>query len=179
MRGLSALLLLSFAAGVNAAQVTVDFADVDETFPIAFESSGFRFEATGFVFVVTGESKGVVISGGDPYLMSQVNDSPFDLLSLDMGRCSTCLAGANATLTGYFVDGGTISQSISTNQTTDNLETFTFSPAWSGLDRIELSSPNPGALIDNIVVNVVPIPAAVWLFGSALIGLGACRRIYN
>jgi len=31
-------------------------------------------------------------------------------------------------------------------------------------------------LIDDIRVNVVPIPAAVWLFASALFGLGALRR---
>lgn len=29
---------------------------------------------------------------------------------------------------------------------------------------------------DTITVNVVPIPAAVWLFGSALVGLGWMRR---
>jgi hypothetical protein len=36
---------------------------------------------------------------------------------------------------------------------------------------------NASAGLDNIVVsNVVPIPAAVWLFGSALAGLGWLRR---
>lgn len=30
--------------------------------------------------------------------------------------------------------------------------------------------------IDNVVLNVVPIPAAVWLFGSALAGLAGYRR---
>jgi len=30
--------------------------------------------------------------------------------------------------------------------------------------------------IDNIVVSAVPVPAAVWLFGSALVGLGWLRR---
>jgi hypothetical protein len=32
------------------------------------------------------------------------------------------------------------------------------------------------AFVDNIVVSTVPIPAAVWLFGSALAGLGWIRR---
>ena len=30
--------------------------------------------------------------------------------------------------------------------------------------------------IDNVNVSAVPIPAAVWLFGSALAGLGWLRR---
>jgi hypothetical protein len=29
---------------------------------------------------------------------------------------------------------------------------------------------------DSITLNIVPIPAAVWLFGSALAGLGWMRR---
>jgi hypothetical protein len=32
------------------------------------------------------------------------------------------------------------------------------------------------AEIDNIVVSAVPIPAAMWLFGSALAGLGWLKR---
>jgi hypothetical protein len=39
------------------------------------------------------------------------------------------------------------------------------------------ATPVPAIIeIDNIVVSAVPIPAAVWLFGSALAGLGWMRR---
>ena len=54
---------------------------------------------------------------------------------------------------------------------------------WLNLQSLELSSFGGGAFsvyevqMDNIVVSgVVPIPAAVWLFGSALAGLGWIRR---
>jgi hypothetical protein len=33
-----------------------------------------------------------------------------------------------------------------------------------------------GFYIDNIIATAVPIPAAVWLFGSALLGLGVVKR---
>ena len=33
-----------------------------------------------------------------------------------------------------------------------------------------------GILLDNVSVSAVPVPAAVWLFGSALAGLGWMRR---
>jgi hypothetical protein len=41
---------------------------------------------------------------------------------------------------------------------------------------IENSGSTPQGAIDNIVVTTVPIPAGVWLFGSALTGLGWIRR---
>jgi hypothetical protein len=44
-----------------------------------------------------------------------------------------------------------------------------------GVKRIELNLGGSGA-IDNITFTVVPVPAAVWLFGSGLIGLIALAR---
>jgi hypothetical protein len=35
---------------------------------------------------------------------------------------------------------------------------------------------NDGAIIDNVSVNAVPVPAAVWLLGSALLGVGVIAR---
>ena len=41
----------------------------------------------------------------------------------------------------------------------------------------EFSNGNLGFVIDDVMVNTIPIPAAVWLFGSGLIGLlGLARR---
>jgi hypothetical protein len=49
----------------------------------------------------------------------------------------------------------------------DNVKTFTWDSVIPGTSNIS---------IDNIAYTVVPIPAAVWLFGSALAGLGWLRR---
>jgi hypothetical protein len=60
-----------------------------------------------------------------------------------------------------------------------------FGPAWSEINRFRVSGQAVvadccevfGSLaVDNVTVNVVPLPAAVWLFGSALAGLGWIRR---
>ena len=54
---------------------------------------------------------------------------------------------------------------------------------WLLLDKIEFRAEGNGfgfgyasLEIDNIVVSAVPVPAAVWLFGSARAGLGWMRR---
>jgi hypothetical protein len=58
-----------------------------------------------------------------------------------------------------------------------------FLPASSGnytLSFGDTGFDNQGALLDNVVVNsVVPVPAAIWLFGSGLAGLIAAKRKKN
>ncbi len=58
-----------------------------------------------------------------------------------------------------------------------------FLPASSGnytLSFGDVGHDNMGALLDNVVVNsVVPVPAAIWLFGSGLAGLIAAKRKKN
>ena len=63
-------------------------------------------------------------------------------------------------------------------------ETFVFGSGWHNLSSVNFTDytydngSSFGLLaFDNIVVTAVPIPAAVWLFGSGLLGLvGICRR---
>jgi hypothetical protein len=46
----------------------------------------------------------------------------------------------------------------------------------SGISKLEINLRGSGA-IDNLTYNVVPVPAAVWLFGTALLGfIGFSRR---
>jgi hypothetical protein len=53
---------------------------------------------------------------------------------------------------------------------------------WTGIERLVVTRPiNTQIALDdftyaNVNINEVPIPAAVWLFGSALGGLGWMRR---
>ena len=67
-------------------------------------------------------------------------------------------------------------------------DTVIFGDSWTDLYRVSIYKgvpywpaesaflPGIGVEVDNIVVNVVPIPAAAWLFGSALAGLAFLRR---
>jgi hypothetical protein len=47
---------------------------------------------------------------------------------------------------------------------------------WSGIDQLVITKSAIHLVMDDLTYNVVPIPAAVWLFGSALAGLGWLRR---
>ncbi|MDG1462772.1 MAG: VPLPA-CTERM sorting domain-containing protein [Gammaproteobacteria bacterium] len=76
------------------------------------------------------------------------------------------------TITGELAGGGAANLGVPVG-TGDwlNLESVRF--------RAEGNQFGPGfasAAIDNIVINAVPVPAAFWLFGSALAGLGWMRR---
>lgn len=51
---------------------------------------------------------------------------------------------------------------------------------WTGIDRLAINSANTQWVMDNFTfnehANAVPVPAAVWLFGSALLGLAHIAR---
>jgi len=78
---------------------------------------------------------------------------------------------------GYLEGGGTISQAIST------IGTINFDQTWVNLTSIDVLfnlTSGPASFVvpalDNITLQAVPVPAAAWLFGSALAGLGWLRR---
>ena len=102
------------------------------------------------------------------------NGKRFGVESLD---ASSLYNGSGAlTLTGTKAGGGTVSQVLNLNGNLSN-----YSIAGLGLvtslqisfDGTTVAAPYD---LDNISLNVVPIPAAVWLFGSALGLLGWLRR---
>ncbi|MGI9317872.1 MAG: hypothetical protein ACR2QW_11095 [bacterium] len=119
------------------------------------------------------------------FSISQDSGASFDLLSLDVALvgavpCDIYCGGIRDTLfvSGYLSGGGIISQSYSIG---DNWETLTFGSGWTDLETLKIYTQAQGTLfdsynMDNIVLTAVPIPAAVWLFGSALTGLGWLRR---
>jgi len=135
-------------------------------------------------------------NGTDAFLarefrLTNLSGTYFSLRSVDLGERYTYLGGGEATyveIRGFRRDGSRISKTIFLDGITatgansngfqsaeltgfNNLSSVTFrgSPA---------SPTRPGIFFtDNIVVTTVPIPAAAWLFGSALLGLRWFRRV--
>lgn len=103
--------------------------------------------------------------------MTSTNGSLFNLLSLDL------VIGAENFVDAYgYRDGNLVYEQLLTidsgfvqNQQLNFLgvDTIVFSQQWPRYNSLGL---------DNLVVTAVPVPAAVWLFGSALAGLGWLRR---
>ena len=57
-----------------------------------------------------------------------------------------------------------------------NWSTHSFDSDWNNLEYVKIQSWAGDVAIDNISANIVPVPAAVWLFGSGLGLLGWIRR---
>jgi hypothetical protein len=113
--------------------------------------------------------------------MEHVQGFSFDLDSLAFAPLITGDVD-EMVVTGFFEGGGTIQRTTSSIVTATDWDTVVFDSQWAGLTRLEIATlpsccVSFGMAVDNIVVsNVVPIPAAVWLFGSALVLLGWVQR---
>ncbi len=121
-----------------------------------------------------------------PYLVTMSSGSVFSLNQLDIGELN--LTNGLATtiqVTGNYDGGGSISTDIIMDLVADgpgslvDFQTVLFDSTWSNLSSVTFftteGSGDYGFVLDDIIVNnqpnPVPIPAAVWLFGTALIGL--------
>ncbi|MBS93700.1 MAG: hypothetical protein CL799_04570 [Chromatiales bacterium] len=114
-------------------------------------------------------------------MLQQTNGNPFSLFSFDVGfGVAAPPYERPLTVTGTRADASEISATF--DSIGGWIETISLGPGWDNLVLVDFSidSTNLFSLdipgYDNIVVNAVPIPAAVWLFGSALARLGWLRR---
>ena len=120
--------------------------------------------------------------------MTAADSSPFSLQSFYAGSrmnyqqqtvSSYYGLSTGIDVVGTKAAGGTVTQSFNFNYL--DFDKFTLSLGFQGLSSVKFTSIGGGRtefLIDDITVNpvaarpsVVPVPAAVWLFGTALIGL--------
>jgi len=110
--------------------------------------------------------------------------SLMDLLSIDLAELSP--GPVSVTFIAQLSDSIMLSQTFTTDGifgTGNDFETFFFDDTFSGVDYVYIAdSINPknyNFVFDNIVIKAVPIPAALWLFVSGLVGLfyAADRKI--
>ena len=136
---------------------------------------------------------------GLPLHIEHVAGNPFSVTSFEAGEWTGPFAGNPAQVsstgnsidvTGFLSGGGTIATTFVSDATPSDgfgpnvdFEVFTFGSGWTDLIALEFqTSTDQDAQFgyDNIVVNsvsVVPVPSAVWFFGSGLIGLiGVAKR---
>jgi hypothetical protein len=188
----SVILSLVGLLSVSAQAATVDFEEFslgagNGVYPTTLESQGYDFSGfTSFndsTEVLVGASNGTNAYGGS---VSAPGQDGFGVLALiDIERTD---GGAFAIysfdlvletdndgytgISGVLAGGGAASLGVPVG-TGDwlNLESVRFRAEGNqfgfGFASVE---------VDNIAINAVPIPAAVWLFGSALAGLGWLRR---
>ena len=188
---------LCFAGAAQAANpVTVDF---ENTLPTYFGLSSYQQD--GFT-VTSNVPSGTLIDvnnivranlgifgggtdsqslfwgqNGSTSTISLANDGGlrFDLLSLDAS--SLLNSSGVLTLTGTKYAGGTVQQNINLD---GNLTTYNIS-GMTGITDLAISFDGASVLapfdLDNINMSVIPIPAAVWLFASALAGMFGWRRV--
>jgi hypothetical protein len=177
MRSACLSLLFLFSTSVHA--VTVDFeSDISNETISGFSSKGFDFVGNANFWEVNPDAytsdPGCGGCVGVGWLITASNGNAFSLESVDLAFFSQF--GPEAAISGVVNGGGSVSRIITNN--TWHTES-SFGAEWSDLASvgIYISSGVPQSLtIDNFSASIVPIPAAVWLFGSALAGLGWLRR---
>ena len=174
--GLFLVMPSAFAAGV-----TIDF---EELAPSSDPSSnlgpivsdGFSF-ATESGFVV-GEGLGFPTQGlffcpGCTLTLEDISGDAFRLNQLDYSAPGA--GNETISVTGFYEGGGSVTRNLLISGA---VRSFQFGIEWDNLTRVVFDGTSNAFAngIDNVVLNTVPIPAAAWLFGSALAGLGWMRR---
>jgi len=121
-----------------------------------------------------------LVTHGD-LLMTQNGGGTFSLNSFDFG--SWLVEPSSFTVNGLLSGGGLVSQIFSLDGDNTTFETFLLNASFTNLVSANwlMTGGNQQTFnIDNINVgssiNAVPLPAAVWLFGPALLGFLGLRR---
>ena len=168
------ILLMSISGAAHASTITVDFDG------IALGTGAGSLETQGYIFEST---NGVNGCNGNNCLFSQ-SDMPFDTTQVLFRKADN---GAFSLESLEVVFGDRVFGQTTSGETIYS-ESFSFGfrevfvgdASWSSMEWVAVSYTDPdgffGASIDNVWVSAVPVPAAVWLFGSALAGLGWMRR---
>ncbi len=167
MKNLIAAVLLLGCGSAQAATTTLDFNDLpDGSLPDSYH--GYALSSFN-EFVLSGSVSLGSCCGQSGAVLTIANEAGLNF-SLD----SIWLGGA-IFMQGFVAGGDTVTdtffsfnQLVMLDSSWSNLTSVVISDEWNGFSY--------GGTIDDITLTAVPIPAAVWLFGSGLGLLGFLRR---
>lgn len=111
---------------------------------------------------------------GGETVLTQIGGGAFDLTSIDLAELN-----GNSVVAVTFTTNNGDSQTFTLDGIAFGAETFFFNAMFLGVTSVSWLQESPFHQFDNIVINgsaVVPVPAAVWLFGSALLGFAGISK---
>ena len=182
-RYLSVVGVLLFSVAASAAPITIDF-DGDTQSGVVILTQGFSFSSdlSSEIIGAGGPSGVAAYCPGCSVTMTNLAGGPFSLLSFDyLNPGFPQIGDTSFTVTGNYAGGGQTSVLIDAPLVGAGGSAYsiaTLGAGWENLSSVVFGPSGNGTalVLDNIVVDVVPIPAAVWLFGTALMALGWFKR---
>jgi hypothetical protein len=186
--------LMLWSAG-QATTITFDDMPTGDYNPSFTTPQGYQVASTGFGFLDVTESS----LGGNYLFVNGPTWFPFVTLTHSAGQSFTLQQMDlhfygdyfNGVMQYYSTDvliqaedefGGLIAEMSVDHTLGLGWRTVNFDSSWTGITALKLSGSvtdyayEQTGGYDNIVVSTVPVPSAIWLFGSALAGMGWMRR---
>jgi len=180
--------LLLLCSATEAATVTIDFQefydpDSDLTFsPVGnIETKGFSVETSGigvwlpdFIPIGLGNMAVGVGDLGSTLTISSVDGQAFNMEAFDYAA----VTDSSMTLSAVRANGTTSTVSYISSWPSGNggYDTYEAMGVFNNILSFTLAGVTATPQVDNFRLTTVPVPAALWLFGSALAGLGWARR---
>ena len=149
--------------------------------PLGIVGPGNGFVRQGGAFFLAPENGTAYLQAalGNSLVFSFLDNSVFDLVSVDLAEYSTTVPNAvTVPFIGYRSDGSVVNASFTTDGIIDgtgpiaDFQTFHFGPEFSGLTRVEI--PTFGWSLDNLVV--VPEPGT---WSLIILGAGVASILFR
>ena len=181
MSRLSLITLLLLSASANAATVMIDFDGQTPGAGAPLTIDGYTFSDDGPTSNSVIEESGNNSFGVNDFWTCQAFSCGMNVIGLDKQDGNNFALhsvgieisdGGSLSVYGHMAGGGLASGLIGSSDWLNLTDVtffaeFTCDPCGGQYNQLT---------VDNISVSAVPVPAAVWLFGSALAGLGWLRR---